>query len=137
MKVTTLSNICTLVFVVLRGSSGHIFPSSSQTSGSFWGNNTEFQPMSEEHVMGGSERRSDEGNQAKFFFRKLMRPLVDESWELIMEWSLSSDSIFFASCFPSSTLSDLKKQTKLVMSHTLLAVPKVFAVSLTQTDRSC
>lgn len=43
------------------------------------------------------------GTQAKFFFRKLMRPLVDESWEVTSESSFSSGSIFFASCFPSST----------------------------------
>lgn len=42
--------------------------------------------------------------QTKFFFRKLMRPLVEESWEVTSESSFSSGSIFFASCFPSSTL---------------------------------
>lgn len=42
--------------------------------------------------------------QAKFFLRKLMSPLVEESWEWTSAASLSSDSIFLASCLPSSTL---------------------------------
>lgn len=42
--------------------------------------------------------------QAKFFLRKWMSPLVDESWEVTSELSCSSGSIFLASCFPSSTL---------------------------------
>lgn len=33
-----------------------------------------------------------------------MSPLVDESWEWTSVASLSSGSIFFASCLPSSTL---------------------------------
>lgn len=42
--------------------------------------------------------------QAKFFLRKLMSPLVEESWEWTSAASFSSGSIFFASCLPSSTL---------------------------------
>lgn len=42
--------------------------------------------------------------QAKFFLRKLISPLVEESWEWTSAVSLSSGSIFLASCLPSSTL---------------------------------
>lgn len=55
-------------------------------------------------VGGASGGRSQRRIHAKFFFRKLMSPLVDESWELMDESSCSSGSIFLASCFPSSTL---------------------------------
>lgn len=48
-------------------------------------------------------RRGDPA-QAKFFLRKLMSPLVEESWEWTSAASLSSGSIFLASCLPSSTL---------------------------------
>lgn len=53
--------------------------------------------------------------QAKFFLRKLMRPLVDESWELTSAESWSSGSIFFASCFPSSTLIIETSQTSIYL----------------------
>jgi len=33
-----------------------------------------------------------------------MRPFVDESWDVTAVLSLSSGSMAFASCFPSSTL---------------------------------
>lgn len=46
----------------------------------------------------------DDLNQVKFFLRKLMSPLVEESWEWTSAASLSSGSIFLASCLPSSTL---------------------------------
>lgn len=66
------------------------------------------QPMREDYREGGPAEEEGEDSgfriQAKFFFRKLMRPLVDESWEVTSESSFSSGSIFFASCFPSSTL---------------------------------
>lgn len=68
---------------------------------------TAFQTMTAENAAGGSGRRGGRRwrrVQAKFFFRKLMSPLVDESWELTSELSCSSGSIFLASCFPSSTL---------------------------------
>lgn len=53
-----------------------------------------------EVVGGGGGGRT----QAKLFLRKLMSPLVEESWEWTSAVSLSSGSIFFASCLPSSTL---------------------------------
>ena len=43
-------------------------------------------------------------NQAKFFLRKLMSPLVEESWEVTSPAAPSSGSIFLHSCLPSSTL---------------------------------
>lgn len=55
----------------------------------------------------GHETPANEGGRGgytKFFFRKLMSPLVEESWELTAESSCSSGSIFLANCFPSSTL---------------------------------
>lgn len=63
------------------------------------------QTASDSREGGGRSQRTGRIH-AKFFFRKLMSPLVDESWELMVESSCSSSSIFLASCFPSSTLQE-------------------------------
>lgn len=47
---------------------------------------------------------------------KLMRPLVDESWLVIMFGVWSSGSIFLANCLPSSTLK----------RYTINELPKTF-----------
>lgn len=49
-------------------------------------------------------RRSDWAIHARFFLKKPISPLVEESWVWTSESSCSSGSIFFASCLPSSTL---------------------------------
>lgn len=114
LKVVTYSNICTFLFVTT--SNGHVFSFqvkhvksrinrhkvlvlAGHTTQNFsqWERTTWWEDPAE-------EEEDWWRIQAKFFFRKLMSPLVDESWELTSESSCSSGSIFFASCFPSSTL---------------------------------
>lgn len=80
--------------------------------------------------------------QAKFFLRKLMRPFVDESWELTSAESWSSGSIFFASCLPSSTLSLERKHYhifKWVWNHktTFLLLNKANLFYLITVTFSC
>lgn len=64
----------------------------------------------EKQMCHDKEKKKESLTQAKFFLRKLMSPLVDESWEWTSVASLSSGSIFFASCLPSSTLITHKRK---------------------------